>query len=221
MDDGIGRILQALEDKGIADDTLVLFFSDNGGHVGTGASNDPLRGQKGQLLEGGIRVPAAIRWPRGLRSGRRVNTIMGYIDVFPTLQRISGVSEYTGKALDGLDMLDVFRGEPHAPARDWYSYLGSDEQEQLSITTADWKLIRLGPTILRESTADKVSIGLFRIKDDPNETKDLSEAHREVVRDLLGRLRTFRSLRPEGGVTPSVLPPEGWEPPKEWRIPEM
>jgi len=219
MDDAVGRILQAIEDKGIAEETLVLFFSDNGGQVGAGASNDPLRGQKGRVSEGGIRVPAAIRWPSRLKGGRRMDAVTGYIDVFPTLARIAGVDEDTVKPVDGLDMLDVLRGEAPAPERELYFYLGSDKQEQLAVITPEWKLIRLGPTILRASYKDEAVVSLYRIGEDPNETTGLAADHPEVVGGLLGWLRRFRSLRPAQGVTPSVVPPKGWKPPKNWEIP--
>jgi arylsulfatase B len=220
MDDAIGRILQALDAKGIADDTLVLFFSDNGGQLDCGASNEPLRGQKGELFEGGIRVPAVIRWPGGLHGGRRIDIVAGYIDVFPTLQRIVGVAERAGRPLDGIDLLDVLRGEVPHPEREWYSYVGSDRQEQLAITTGEWKLVWHGPTILCASSEEEVAISLFRIAADPNETTDLAPDHPEVVGELLKRLKTFRSVRPAEGLTPSVLPPKGWKPPKDWEIPE-
>jgi len=92
MDEGIGQILAALSAKGVADDTFILFFSDNG--AGIGGDNAPLRGRKATVFEGGVRVPAVVRWPKGgLRGGRKVSCPMGFIDVLPTLMRIAGTKD--------------------------------------------------------------------------------------------------------------------------------
>jgi arylsulfatase B len=78
LDEGIGRVLSALDDAGVTDDTIVWFLSDNGGVEQEGASNDPLRAGKASLYEGGVRVPAIVRWPRGgLDGGGTSDALMG------------------------------------------------------------------------------------------------------------------------------------------------
>ena len=90
LDVGVGRILDALDTHGIADNTLLLFFSDNGGSVGIG-DNGPFRGCKATVYEGGIRVAAAARWPAAnLAGGRDVSVPVAYVDVLPTLMRVAG-----------------------------------------------------------------------------------------------------------------------------------
>jgi arylsulfatase A-like enzyme len=112
MDQAIGRVLLALDDEGIADDTIVLFFSDNGGasYALGGADNVPLRGGKGETFEGGIRVVAAVRWPGRIRAGSRVDSIVSVMDVFPTLAAAAGVEPGSRFDLDGRDMWPAIAG---------------------------------------------------------------------------------------------------------------
>jgi len=122
LDTAIGRILDALDRKGVANDTLVLFFSDNGGHRESGASNLPLRGAKFMVYEGGVRAPAVIRWPERLAGGRKLDTLTGYVDVLPTALAATGINVTTHKALDGVNMLPVL-AESEKPAQRTF-YLG-------------------------------------------------------------------------------------------------
>lgn len=85
MDEGIGRIMQAIEDMGIKENTLLLFFSDNGAAPNGGSSSGPLRGTKFTEWEGGVRSPAIIRWPQAFEGGKTIDQVMGYIDVLPTI----------------------------------------------------------------------------------------------------------------------------------------
>ncbi len=93
MDQAIGMVLDALDEEGIADDTIVLFFSDNGGaaHATGGADNLPLRGGKGDSFEGGIRVVCVMRWPAGIEAATTMDSIMSAMDVFPTIPEAAGV----------------------------------------------------------------------------------------------------------------------------------
>ncbi len=230
MDDEIGRILQTLDNKGIAQDTLVLFFSDNGGAVQAGSSNLPLRDGKHSVYEGGIRVPAAIRWPRGLKGGRKVTVPMSYIDVFPTLQRIVGVRKHAGKPLDGEDVFDILRGGVTHREWEFHSYfqskgikqdkLGSEIKFECSaLNTNEWKLVRVGPDMLKAADAyDKAEISLFRISKDPYEQENVAGEYPGVVKNMLKKIKTFREWQP--AIKPvSLTTPEGWKPPETWEIP--
>ena len=224
MDEGIGRVLAALDEKGVADNTLVWFFSDNGG--GIGASNKPLRGGKQTLFEGGIRVPAAVRWPAGgLTGGRKVSAVMGYIDVLPTLRRIVGAARHAGKPLDGVDVHDALAGRADPPERKWYSYWAQagENNERLAVIAGAWKLVREGPPILAPrrpaGKAKGAKLFLFRINEDPNERTNLAEKHPDVVNALLKDLRTFRALRKKDGLPPYGQGREGFEAPTDWTMP--
>jgi arylsulfatase A len=122
MDAGIGRILETLDDCGLADDTVVLFTSDNGPWLGgdrvdNGTSysmaryNGPFRGMKQDVLEGGIRVPAIVRWPAGLPGGAEVDAMVHFCDWLPTLLSAAGIAEQPDLPLDGHDALSALRGE--------------------------------------------------------------------------------------------------------------
>lgn len=216
MDDGIGRILDALDKKGLADNTFVLFFSDNGG--GPGADNNPLRGGKQTVFEGGVRVAAAVRWPAGgLKGGRKVSAPMGYIDVLPTLMRITAQKTHKGKPLDGLDVYDAMLAKSQPPKRLWFSYWAqSGPEERLAVMSDEWKLVRIGPGILKSS---KARVHLFRINEDPNETTDLSAKHPKVVAELLAELKKFRSWRSEKGLPEYGAGRAGFTAPKDWTMP--
>jgi len=216
LDDGIGRILDALDKAGIDEDTLVWFFSDNGGHLRTGSDNGPLRGQKGTVFEGGIRVPAAVRWPGVFEAGRKVEALTGYIDVFPTLQRIVG-GQRTAKPLDGVDLRDVLFGKATLRERDWYTYLSMTAgKEKFALHSGEWKLTWHGQSIIDAPRGDGVEIELFKIVEDPYEKNNVADALPEVVERLVEKLARFRALRPKYGVKPGGKPPTGWKAPKEW-----
>ena len=219
MDEGIGRILAALDAKGVADDTFVLFFSDNG--AGIGGDNKPLRGGKASVYEGGVRVCAAARWPRGgIRGGRKVSCTMGAIDVLPTLMRIAGIRDHGGRPLDGVDVLDQMAGKAGRIDRPWFSYVGYGTKDQLAVMEGEWKLLYVGPRILK--TAEPLrdgKVSLFRIHEDPNEQADLAARHPEVVRRLLAKLKTYRSWHGKTCLLDETATRKGFQAPKDWILP--
>jgi arylsulfatase A-like enzyme len=222
MDEAIGRILDIIDSKGIADNTVVFFLSDNGG-PSDAANNAPLRGDKATLWEGGIRVPSVIRWQKGgLVGGRKVNDFLCYIDVYPTFKRIVGLTEPGPHHVDGIDMLDILRGEATAPGREFYSYYDrAADDELLAINTPEWKLIRRGPAILEVDQGAEAEIDLFRIAEDPYENNNVSHLYPGVVKQLLAKVRAFRALRKPGGLPRQEErregTEEGWERPLEWK----
>jgi arylsulfatase B len=224
MDQAIGKILHALQAKGLADNTFVLFLSDNGA-IELG-DNGSWRSTKGSVYEGGIRVPAAVRWPAGIQGGRTVQGRMGLIDIFPTLKRIAGLADSDPNPLDGRDVLDVIRGKAEAPKRDWFSYIAQGSPEQASLHDGIWKLVVRGGSVLdvaldgagrRIDRQSKTSVELFRLDQDPGEHTDLASQHPDVVARLLERLKAFRRLKPDG--VPEYTPrPQGFKAPKDWEI---
>ena len=145
LDRGVGTVLQAVDQAGVKDNTLVLFFSDNGGVGGIG-SNYPLRGAKASVFEGGIRVPAAVRWPAGFQGGRKTAAPVANIDVLPTVLAAAGVHSAPGKPLDGINVLDVWSGNKERIGRELYNYIGQqgEDSEQVSVITPEWKLVASG-----------------------------------------------------------------------------
>ena len=151
MDAGIGRIAEKLDDLGIADNTILMFTSDNGPAFGNwnGFSqtryNYGFNGSKGNTYEGGIRVPLIIRWNDGLDGGKRIGDMAHFTDWFPTLLSLAEVDAPAELALDGVDITAVLRGEGggNYPQRCWqwnrYVPLGSCNA---AIRDGDWKLLR-------------------------------------------------------------------------------
>ena len=223
LDEGVGRVLDAIEDHGIAENTLVLFFSDNGGSVGIG-DNGPYRGAKGSVFEGGTRVAAAARWPAGnVEGGGRIEAPMSYIDVLPTLMGIAGIDDHGGKPLDGVDVGDVLSGEAEAsPERDLYSFIAQldPEREQVSVTEDEWKLVVVGPPLVREGAADMSRTMLFRLTEDSLEERDVSAEHPDLVARLLEKAAEFRALQPPNPVAPIREGREGFKPPPNWQFGE-
>ena len=218
LDVGIGRILEALDTHGIAENTLLLFFSDNGGSVGIG-DNGPFRGCKATVYEGGIRVAAAARWPAAnLAGGRDVSVPIAYVDVLPTLMRVAGIDDHGGKPLDGVDMLDVLTGEQEALERDLYSFVGrSEERDQVAVSEGDWKLVVIGPHLTQEGAAEASTRQLFRLDEDPLERHDVAADHPDIVARLTAKAIAFRALQPPNPVAlysegeGTFVPPPNWQ----------
>jgi arylsulfatase A-like enzyme len=115
MDHGIGQVIATLKAQGLYENTLIVFASDNGGHI-RGASSAPYRGHKGMLFEGGIRVPFMMSWPGKISAGQRYNKPITTLDVLPTTLAAAGVNITSGKPLDGVNLLPYLSGDKkHSP----------------------------------------------------------------------------------------------------------
>ena len=197
MDTQIGRILDTLGSEGLAENSIVLFFSDNGATLKIGGSNKPLPGAKHSVHEGGVRVPAIIRWPAGLTGSRKLDTLMGYIDVLPTLLGLAGgKAPGSGKPLDGVDLSGVLRG--HAEASQRTFYLG-----QKAVISQQWKLI---------------GGRLYKIDTDPTEKKDVGSENPAVLKHLSQELERFEKLAGKVKVAPYGSGRESFKAPADWRI---
>ena len=219
LDTGVGRILDALDAHGMADNTFVLFFSDNGGVVGVG-DNTPFRGAKASVYEGGIRVAAAARWPAGgISGGRAVSASVAYIDVLPTLLGIVGMEPPAERPLDGRDALGLLTGTGEDAPRDLYSYVavGGGTVEQVAVIEPEWKLVVVGPELTAPEAAERSRTLLFRIAADPHEREDVSADHPEVVSRMMEKAVAFRALQPPDAVPPYDAGREGFVAPPNWR----
>jgi arylsulfatase A-like enzyme len=108
LDDGIGKVIESLSETGLSEDTLVIFTSDNGGQLNVGASNGPLSGGKGQMLEGGIREPMCAVWPERVSPGSLYEGAAMTMDLFPTICEVAGVS--VDHKIDGKSLLPAITG---------------------------------------------------------------------------------------------------------------
>jgi arylsulfatase B len=222
LDQGIGSILDALDEAGIAENTFVIFSSDNGGVGGIG-ENAPLRGAKASVFEGGIRVAAAARWPGKIFPGRKVEVPMANIDVLPTVMRIAGIESSGGKPIDGVDVLDVLTGKQQSLDRELFNYIGQTglDSEQVSYMTNEWKLLVIGRDVTDESADDsKRRKMLFHISEDMAEEHDVAAENPEMVAEMYEKIKGFRALQPADAILPyNEGRNSGFKAPKEWRIP--
>jgi arylsulfatase A-like enzyme len=177
MDEAVGRVMAKLREKGLEEDTLIFFFSDNGGPTmaGTtinGARNHPLRGSKRQLLEGGVRVPFVIAWKGRLPAGKDCDDPIISLDVFPTALAAAG-KEVLPKEwkIDGVNLLPYLDAKVKGPPHEHLFWRFGDHY---AVRKGDWKLVRY----------DATGTKLYNLKDDIGESKDLFAKEPKVVREL-------------------------------------
>jgi len=201
LDASVGSVLRTLDDTGLAKDTLVTFFSDNGGlrYESTSKNavtdNSPLRAGKGHLYEGGIREPLLMRLPGTIRPGAVIDTPVCSVDFLPTFCDLAGTQ---AGAVDGVSLMPLLRGGKLAPRPLYWHYPHYSNQggePGSAIREADWKLI--------EFLADG-RMELFNLKDDPGERVNLIGQHPEVAQLLGARMRVWR--REAGAVMPQKNP---------------
>lgn len=213
MDQAIGKILGAVESRPDAENTMVLFFSDNGGISKAGSSNGSYRGEKLTVYEGGTRVCAAIRWPKGdLSGGKEFKGRIGYIDVLPTVLTASGITP--PKEVDGINLLPALRGETPLKERPWFSYMHQNKDAHASVHLGDWKLVAHGD-VLRERGESKLE--LYDLSKDPTETRDIASNNPKKVAQLRKHLIEFGTWQ-KAGVDAYEEGREGFKAPKDWII---
>jgi arylsulfatase A-like enzyme len=187
MDRYVGRLLSLLDELQLADNTLVIFTSDNGtthlkGEVDYDffRSVEPLRGLKGSLYEGGIRVPLIVRWPGKIARGSQSDYVTGFEDWLPTLAAVTGQT-LTDRSTDGINLLPVLQGEAENERpflyREFPSYGG-----QQAVWLGKWKGIRTN--MLRKTNRHPLAIQLFDLSSDASEQHDLSKDQPELVKKI-------------------------------------
>ncbi len=225
MDEGIGRILDAVEASGEADNTLVWFLSDNGGLRSLPRLNEPLRGAKLTVFEGGIRVPACVRWPAKINAGTRSDAMCGYIDVLPTLVSLAegNGGQLAVEPMDGVDLSSVLTGATKTLTnRAWFSYHGQsgEQSEHLAVIDHGWKLIVNGPRLrsVDELNDGSRAVHLFHLSNDPFEAEDIKQQHPKMVAALGQQLVDHRALQPKRSIPEYSDGNEGFVPPREWKL---
>ncbi len=194
VDTSVGRILGTLEQMRLSDNTVVLFMSDNGG-FGPVTDMSPLRGSKGMLYEGGVRVPMMVRWPGVVAPGRRSDVPVIGTDLYPTLLQIAGASPRPGQPLDGVSLMPILDGTGSLPERALYwhfpAYLEADRSVPGPWRTTPAGAIRDGRYKLVEFFEDQ-RVELYDLESDLGEQHDLSPERPELRSRLLGKLRRWR-----------------------------
>jgi arylsulfatase A-like enzyme len=187
VDDGVGRVLETLDKLGLASNTMVIFLSDNGGPLHhNGSRNGDLRGMKGTLFEGGIRVPFAIRWPGMIPAGITYTKPVISLDIAATIAgQVAGQSR-PKHALDGTDLIPFLTGKSKGAPHDFLYWRHFDQKSYVVLTGDQHKLLRRGD-----------STYLFNLATDRSETRDLAAVEPRLLKKLeRERLRWDAQLKP-------------------------
>ncbi len=209
MDNSVGRILQKVQDLGLSENTLVVFFSDNGGLISrfdrvpllaeskqylykgdtllyVASSNAPLRAEKGTLYEGGIREPMIMWWPGSLGQGEVNDALVSSVDFLPTFAELAGIQLPEKQVFDGISLLKVMEGEQPDPERAiyWHYPVYHHSVPASAIRKGKWKLVHNLVDGSRE---------LFDLEKDIGETNNLADQYPEVTADLSQMLEIWRT----------------------------
>ncbi|UUO06294.1 sulfatase [Blastopirellula sp. J2-11] len=192
VDDSVGAILAALDRLNLTDNTVVIFFSDNGGLCTVGGagptSNLPLRSGKGWLYEGGVREPMIIRAPGVTKAGSVCDTPVVSMDFFPTIRSLAGLPAQPKLHLDGQNLVPLLEGKAPTEDRAFYwhypHYHGSKWTPGASIRDGDWKLIEF----YEEDRAE-----LYNLQQDPGELQDLSQSNPDKAAELRQKLQVWQT----------------------------
>jgi arylsulfatase A-like enzyme len=175
MDEAIGDMLSLLDELGLADNTIVVFFSDNGG---SGiADNLPLRGGKSRMFEGGLRVPCIVRWPAMIPSGTVCREFLTSLEILPTLCRATGAGLPDDVVLDGFDMVEVLRGKRKSPRKEMFWKRRGDKAARVE----NFKWVE-----------SKRGSGLFDLAKDISEKHDLSAERPEILEHVKARFSAWQ-----------------------------
>lgn len=186
MDDGIGQVLKCLDDVSVADNTLVLFTSDNGGQIEVGANNGSLRDGKQSMYEGGLKVPGGARWPGKIQPGTTSNFRVLSMDIFPTVCEAAGITPSANLNLDSKSFLPTLTGSEQPELRDLWFFRRREGGNRYggktieAVRRGDWKLLQNSPFAPLE---------LYNLKDDPQEQNELSQKAPKIFNELSAELR--------------------------------
>ena len=204
LDDAVGTLLATLEKNGLAEKTIVIFMSDNGGVIGwpgglppqyrgiPPTSNVPLRMGKNSAYEGGPRVPLIVRWPGVVKPGTVSKALVASMDLYPTFAQIGGAKLSSGQLLDGTSLIPVLRGSKSSVRNSFYVIVPqynprnapNIEPPRAAVWSGEWKLLRL----FGEKADGTDRYELYNLKDDVGETYDMSAAVPEIAQTLAKKL---------------------------------
>jgi arylsulfatase A len=194
LDRDVGQILDLVEELGIAEDTLVIFSSDNGPTSAGGADpdffngNGPLRGIKFELYEGGVRVPMIAWWPGRVAAGTQTDYVCAHWDMFPTFSEMAGVDAgLLPEGLTGISVLPTILGKEQAK-RNYLYWENAGRSGMQAVRMGKWKGWRAGLNKDRDAALE-----LYDLEKDLGETRDVASAHPEVVQEILSVMKKART----------------------------
>lgn len=198
IDDNVGRLLAQLDDLKLAENTIVLFLTDNGGTAGVKIYNAGMRGGKVSVHEGGSRVPLFMRWPAAKWTPHVAKPIVSHIDLFPTLMDLCGVKAPEGPKLDGISLRPLLEGKDGWPERTLFTHNPIDETNKYpgAVRTQRHRLVReiKGPAGGSSAKANDDSAKAWQLYDmevDPGQKNDIAKANPELVKELAARYNAW------------------------------
>lgn len=181
LDENVGKIMDAVKKSPDAENTLVIFTNDNGGQTLTNAINTPLRGHKGELYEGGVRVPMAFWWPGKIKPGTVIDEPVISLDFFPTIIGLAGGKVESDWKLDGVDLMPRLSGQMEKLSPRPLFWRSGGERGPIAIRDGNWKYIH-------RRNAKDAKPELYDLSADIAETNDLASTRPEVVKTLEQKL---------------------------------
>jgi arylsulfatase A-like enzyme len=185
LDAYVGQILAKLKEKGLEENTIVIFTSDNGPHEEGGADPEffgrdgKLHGLKRQCYEGGIRIPFIVRWPGHVAAGSESDLQFAFYDLLPTFCELAGINEYAyGKDFDGISVAPEMLGKPGQKKHE-YLYWEFSETDQMGLRMGDWKMVVI-----------KGVPHLYNLAQDIHEDNDVASSHPDIVKRMVGVIRS-------------------------------
>ena len=176
VDDGVGRVLETLRENGLDENTIIVFLSDNGGAHNNASDNGQLRGLKGDLFEGGIRVPFAIRWKGVIPEGKTYKKAVSSLDIMATIVAQTDVTINANRPLDGVNLLPFLKGETNEAPHN-YLFWRKWEQNAMAIRHGNYKLVA-------NSNQEKNKTELYNINTDTAENIDLKSDEKKISNNL-------------------------------------
>lgn len=209
MDRGVGAIRKALQDKGIEDNTLIIFFSDNGGDPNFGATSTPLRGGKFQEFDGGVRSPAIVSYPAKWAGKRTIKQVVGFVDIMPTIRSMLNIEGAPKRPFDGMDISSLLSGQQPVLTRDLYLGCGA-------VVNNNYKLILKGKNEKVKLSYDFLSYYPDQFYEETNMWN--KPAHQTEFARLKKIAQDYDAI-----VSPFILPPYGegqdeFKAPFEWNM---
>ncbi|WP_390614442.1 sulfatase [Maricurvus nonylphenolicus] len=183
IDRSVGEIMAALEAEGLAENTVVMFTSDNGGagYIGLEDVNKPFRGWKATMFEGGLRVPMFVKWPANIPAGTKIDAPVAHIDMMPTLSSVASAELPESLEIDGVDLMPLATGESEELGRKTLFWQSSHYR---AVRHGDWKL---------QVSERPNKAWLYNLVDDPTEQNNLAELRKDKYEELMALLVEHRS----------------------------
>ncbi len=215
LDDAVGEVVSALDERNVRDQTLILFCSDNGGPEELGANNGPLREGKSTLYEGGVRVPAVACWPGVVPAGEVTSGMIHIVDMYPTLLGLAGVSLDQKLPLDGVDVWSVITRQAESPRQE---ILLNTTPFHGAVRQGNWKLVKNGQINANATSGSPTDrYELFDLSSPQGEETDLSSHEPQRLAELKARLAEYARQ----AVPPNIAankPPQDFQKPAVWGV---